>query len=416
MKALDACSLRGRHGRSCERGQMLPLLAFGMVALLSMIALAVDLGYWRYQQRLEQSAADSAAVAGSIRTYYSSTPGLPAPPEVKAAAQRDAGTNGFADDGGAGVVTVTVNNPPLSGSHTTDQSAVEVIVSKTQPSFFASILGQSGQIVTARAVANHTRDSDPACFFQVDRNSYLTLNAGSVDAIDCSVAANGPVTVGGTFTATGLAWYGSTPPIISYTGPITHIPTPVVDPCLRISGCAYLSSQALPTTAPAGAVADAATLTAPAIPGYLYVTGGITQATVFNPGIYYIYGGISATVSGTGVTIVNVDGAFKVSGSVSNPPVVTAPTTGPTAGVAYFQPPSNTSGFTGNGTPTTWNGLYYAPSSFFLSNGKLDNYAEIVIGGININGNKTLTINPALGTGLSNVSAAMTPTHASLAE
>ncbi len=395
---------------------MLPLLGFALVALLSMIALAVDLGYWRYQQRLEQSAADGAAVAGSIRTYYPTTAGTPAPAEVKAAAQRDAGTNGFTDDGGVGVVTVTVNNPPLSGSHTTDRSAVEVIVSKIQPTFFARIFGQSGQAVNARAVALHTRDTDAACFFQVDKNSQLTLNAGSVDAINCSVATNGAVSVGGMFTATGLAWSGSTPPIISFTGPIAHIPMPVADPCLRISGCAYLSAQVLPATPPAGAVVDAATLSAPTNPGYLYVTGGITQATVFNPGIYYIYGGISATVSGTGVTIVNVDGPFTVSGISNNPPNVTAPATGPTAGVAYFQPPSNTAGFTGNGTPTTWNGLYYAPTSFFRSNGKLDNYAEIVIGGIQINGNKILTINPALGAGLSGVSAALTPTHAALSE
>ncbi|GAC1311996.1 MAG: hypothetical protein NVSMB21_22110 [Vulcanimicrobiaceae bacterium] len=394
---------------------MLPLLGFGIVALMTMTALTVDVGYWRYQQRLEQSAADSAAIAGSIRTFYPVTASTPAPPEVLAAARRDATANGFSDDGGAGNLSVTVNNPPLAGSHTTDSTAVEVIVAKRSPSMFAGLIGQGGAVVTARAVAIHTPDAQPACFYQVDRTSYLTLNAGSVDAINCSVAANGPVSVGGMFTATGLAWYGATPPIVSFTGPISHIPTPVTDPCLRIPGCAYLSALAFPATPPATAVVDAPTLTAPAN-GYLYVQGGITQATVFNPGVYYVYGGILATVSGSGVTIVNVDGKFTVSGSTSNPPVVTAPATGPTAGVAFFQPTANSSGFTGNGTPTTWNGLYYAPTSFFLSNGKLDNYAEIVIGGININGNKILTIKPALGPGLGAVQQAMTPMHAVLAE
>ncbi|GAC1417545.1 MAG: hypothetical protein NVS3B16_21720 [Vulcanimicrobiaceae bacterium] len=401
-----------RRARACERGQLLPLLAFGIVALLSMVALGVDLGYWRYQQRLEQSAADSAAIAGSIRTYYPVTAGTPAPAEVTAAARLAASTNGFADDGGAGLVTVAVNSPPLSGSHSTDPTAVEVIITKKQPAFF----GPSNQLVSARAVALHTLDNGPACFYQIDKNSYLTLNAGSVDAINCSVSTNGAVTVGGSFTATGLAWYGATPPIISFTGPISHIPTPVSDPCLRISGCAYLSTQPIPATPPAGAVVDAATLTAPPSPGSLSVSGGITQPTFFNPGIYYIYGGISATVSGNGVTIINVNGPFTVSGTSSTPPTITAPTTGPTTGVAYFQPASNTSPFTGNGTPTTWNGLYYAPSSFFQSNGKLDNYAELIIGGININGNKTLTIKPALGVGLTAVQQAMTPTHAALAE
>ncbi len=391
----------------------MPLFAFGLVAVLAMIALAVDLGYWRYQQRLEQSAADGAAIAGSIRTYYPTTAGTPAPIEVTAAAQRDAGKNGFADDGGTGNLTVTVNDPPLSGSHTAESTAVEVIIRKQQPNFFANIFG-GNQVVMARAVAIHTPDDDPACFYQVNASSYLTLNSGSIDAIDCSVSTNGPVTVGGMFLANGLAWYGNTPPILSFSGPVSHLPTPVGDPCLKIAGCAYLSSQVIPATPPAGAVVDAATLTAPG-GGSLSVKGGITQATTLNPGIYYIYGGISASIVGAGVTVVNVDGPFTVSGSGSTP-VISAPATGPSAGVAYFQPPSNTSQFTGNGTPTIWNGLYYAPTSFFQSHGKLDYYAELVIGGIDITGNKLLIVNPSLGPGMQDVQRAMTPTHAVLGE
>ena len=60
--------------RSGERGQILPLVAVGMITLMGMVSLAVDAGYWRYQQRLEQSAADSAAIAGAIRLNYQRLP------------------------------------------------------------------------------------------------------------------------------------------------------------------------------------------------------------------------------------------------------------------------------------------------------------------------------------------------------
>ena len=410
----------GECRRRLERGQLIPIVAVGIVALLAMLALAVDLGYWRYQQRLEQSAADSAAVAGSIATYYTATAPTPPPTSVKDAAQRDAAKNGFADDNGIGNVTVTVNNPPLTGTHATDNGAVEVVISKKQPAYFASAFGTPNQTVSARSVATHVLDPKPACLYQLATTSYINLAAGSVNAINCSVSANGPVSVGGTFTATGLAWYGTTAPNFgnTYSGPVVQIPTPLTDPCLRIPSCAYLSAQALPATPPASAVSDSSTLTAVPSGSAVYVRGGITTPTFFNPGIYYIYGGISAGVSGTGVTIVNVNGAFLINGNKGggNVPTVTAPSTGPTAGIAYFQPPSNSSGFTGNGTPTTWNGLYYAPTSVFQSNGKLDNYAELVIAGININGQKALTVDPNLGPSLTAVQQALTPTHAALAE
>ena len=41
-----------------------------MVVLMGAASLAVDVGYWRYQQRLEQSAADSAAIAGATELAY----------------------------------------------------------------------------------------------------------------------------------------------------------------------------------------------------------------------------------------------------------------------------------------------------------------------------------------------------------
>ena len=70
------------------------------VVLMGMTALAVDVGYWRNQQRLEQTAADAAAIAGADELGY------PALADWSTAAKNDAAANGFTDNGG-----VTVGSP-----------------------------------------------------------------------------------------------------------------------------------------------------------------------------------------------------------------------------------------------------------------------------------------------------------------
>src|SRR5579871_5495110 len=158
----------------CPRGQMLPVIGGGMVVLLGVLALSVDVGQWRYLQRREQAAADAAAIAGAIQTYYpasqsSQTNGLnfTGPIEIANAARAAATSNGFTDDNGAGKVTVTVNNPPSSGNYTSSSQAVEVIVKQSAPLFFAKLAGLTSDYVSARAVA---RAGVPADFCVMQMN------------------------------------------------------------------------------------------------------------------------------------------------------------------------------------------------------------------------------------------------------
>ena len=67
----------------------------------------------RHEKRLQQTAADSAAIAAAAELPYGSA-------GVAAAAKHDSASNGFTDGGtgcpgAVGCVTVTVNNPPVSG-------------------------------------------------------------------------------------------------------------------------------------------------------------------------------------------------------------------------------------------------------------------------------------------------------------
>ena len=85
------------------------------------------MGYLRYQKRLQQSAADSAALAGAAEIKFGGSGG------VTKAAQQDSSLNGFTD--GTNNVSVAVHNPPSTGPNFTDHNAVEVVVSAVQPTF-----------------------------------------------------------------------------------------------------------------------------------------------------------------------------------------------------------------------------------------------------------------------------------------
>lgn len=388
---------RGRHA---ERGQVLIIVAGGLVVLLGMLSLAVDLGYWRNQQRQEQSAADSAAIAGTIATYYTTTAATPAPSEVKAAATLAATKNGYTADGGA-TTSVTVRSPPLAGTYTNDSSAVEVTIVKKQPLFFAGIFGVKAPDVSARAVARHVADIKPACIVQLDQSAGIRLAANSVDAVNCSIALNYPPSGKNCLTAAGSVYFsgtfGNTPPnVCANTNPPpinTPSATAVADPCFVISGCSYLMKSTFPTSGPS-------------------VLNGISSATVLSAGVYYVYGDITASVTGLDVTIVHVTGAIAIKKNKNGAAFsITAPSIGPTAGVAYYQPPSNSSPITFGGASSTWLGLFYAPAAVNTNNGT-DTFSSIVVGSYRLN--TDLIVDPSKAPAA--VRAAQGTTHAALAE
>jgi Flp pilus assembly protein TadG len=111
-------------GNKPEKGQAIVVMAFALVGLLAFMALAVDVGFLRYEKRLLQTAADAAAIAGAAELSYG---------DVTSAAKADSAANGFTN--GSSGVTVTVNNPPLSGPHVSDSNYVEAIVSRTAPTY-----------------------------------------------------------------------------------------------------------------------------------------------------------------------------------------------------------------------------------------------------------------------------------------
>src|SRR5579863_2479469 len=98
-----------------ESGQVLAGFAVTLVVLLGFAGLAIDMGTLRYDKRLQQTAADAAAIAGAQNLEVNSG--------VTAGAQYASQLNGFTDGGGGslsncasgaaiGTTCVQVLNPP----------------------------------------------------------------------------------------------------------------------------------------------------------------------------------------------------------------------------------------------------------------------------------------------------------------
>ena len=62
--------MRGASRLESQRGQTLVLVALLLVVLMGLTSLAADAGYYHYQQRVMQTAADSAALAGASEITY----------------------------------------------------------------------------------------------------------------------------------------------------------------------------------------------------------------------------------------------------------------------------------------------------------------------------------------------------------
>src|SRR5688572_19239616 len=128
---------RGRRGS-------IVLLATGMIfVLLAFVGLAFDVGYLQWSRRRAQTAADAGAIAGAWAIQMGHT--------VTTEGQDGSAMNGYTH--GQNGVTVTINQPPSTGTYAGVSGMVEAIVSQDAPSYFMRVLGFNTLPVRARAVA-----------------------------------------------------------------------------------------------------------------------------------------------------------------------------------------------------------------------------------------------------------------------
>jgi hypothetical protein len=313
---------------------------------------------------------------------------------------------------------VTINNPPASGPNTSSAGDVEAIVSKPEPTYFLRVLGLSSITVSARAVASN--GNGPNCIYAMDPTASGAMSASGSASIQssCGLMIDSSSTSALT-TGTGSSISAPTIGVVGgYTG-VGYTPTPktgviaATDPLANVQApavgaCGYNSLSFTGTTGSSSAYYQL-------YPGVY--CGGITlHGTTylhFNPGTYVLAGGGlsvngNANMNGTGVTFYNTTGpggygAIAMSGNATAN--FNAPTSGPLAGILFFQDraiPSSDAGSTVSGnSSSTFDGAIYFPTTTLTYNGNSSSsgYTIVVADKISVSGNSTLGTNYSSVTG-----------------
>ena len=392
------------------RGQVMVLVCVSLIAIVGMIAVVTDFSFLQHQRNMMQTAADSAAMAGSEELAYG---------DQVVAGKADAASNGYTD--GASSVTVAINNPPSTGPNAANSAYVEAIVTKPEPTYFLRVLGVSTVSVSARAVAYE--GNGPNCIYVLNptASGAFSANGNVTVASGCGLLVNsnsssgltavGNVTITaptigvvGNYTATGGASLTPTPKIgvIAASDPLAYLQAPTV------GSCAHNNFK---LTGTSGSVSSPYQLYAGTYCGGISVNGNAWLH--FNAGTYVLAGGgmsISAntTMTGAGVTFYNTTGsggygAITLAGSATVN--LSAPTSGALAGILFFQDrsiPSTGAGstITGNSSSTFDGAIYFATTALsFGGNSSTSGYSIVVANQLTVSGNASIGSNYSSLTG-----------------
>jgi len=380
-----------------RRGQVIVLVVISITVLITLVGLANDVGYaWRAKLQM-QSVADAAAIAGADALFMG-TGGSPVT-AARAAATQNGFTDGSATPNNSNPVTVTVNNPPASGSNTGNSSAVEVIISQAQPTYFIAVAGFSSIPASARSVGaakssqNCIYSLNPASSGALLLNSNASINSGCGVMVNSSSSSAVILNTGSSISAPSLGIVGGrsgggSVPANTSTGvaalsdPLAYLPTPAT-----AGACTNLSP-----------VASNSTLNLSA--GYYCGLIANSNATVnlTSSGTYAFNGSVilnsNTTLNGTGgVTVYFKSGSLTLNSNVILN--ITAPTTGTYAGIAIFQNRADSSSLILNSSTTmSVNGAIYAPAANLIlnSNSFTNVYSIMVANTITINSNSAINI------------------------
>jgi hypothetical protein len=416
-----------------EAGQALILTAAALVALMGFAGLAIDMGVMRYDKRLQQTAADAAAIAGASNLAYFDQ-------GVVVGAQDAASRVGYTDNGGGqvsnctggavGTICVQVNNPPGTGPHgcnggTCDPNYVEVLVADVHTTYFMKILGINTETITARAVASNLGGNGCLYTLGPPPSSIEGDDDAAINAPACTIVANGNFNVNGSdldinaysFSVSGPSSGASATCTTSAPCPTFAVPaaadplSTLTPPCTSCSGGNTINVIGGGNgNCGTGCVFSGGIYTiSPGTYCSIRIQGGPTDDVVFSPGVYIIDGTSAGcaldslniqgndTITGTGVTFyftnsstINMSGKPNIN--------LTAPdSTGTYPGILMYQDPNDTNK---NGpivrgkSGSNYNGALYFPKDQLTFKGNNDsmNVAVVVSDSINMNGSPTVNM------------------------
>ncbi len=331
------------------------LMAFALPVVVGAAGIGVDVSSWYSEKRKLQQIADAAAMGGARVKAADQSDTV-----VTTVASNDAARNGYV----AGATqTLTVNMPPVSGAYTTNDGAVEVIVTRQLKTLFsAAFMGSDVRTLSARAVAMVKVVPDPEIRKSVCMLSLVTSGekaifmngSGSIIGKDCSIAAhstnnkalylNGSGSIKGYtallkggYYANGSGGFTFTAPAATYMAngvedPYADLATPTVSgPCTQTNYVASSNATIQPGRY-CGGILNSGSGTLKLAPGTYYIDGG----NVENSGSGTII--CSDCTGDAGVTLVfTSSGATNLIGGLfsNGSGKIVLPAPGPTAGQPY---------------------------------------------------------------------------------
>ncbi len=361
-----------------ESGYGLIFAAFGLIVLLGAAGLSVDFGYLRYQRRLLQSAADSAALAGAAELG-----GGGGAARAVIAAKNDSQLNGFED--GTGSIVVNATQTAINGNANT----MQVQVTNIYPTFFMRIFGASMRNVTVSTVATAQYLGGRGCIYALTGGGGLNVT-GTVNVPNCNVISNQNISGGGSITAASIGAHGrssvaATPAAITGTLQASDPLSNIAAPGIPGGACQIINYTA---NKPGGQ--------APLFAGkYCSISFGtaLSQNVTLNPGTYVITGnggtGLSfrgsGTITGAGVTF------YITGGNVQTAASQHLNFTAPNSGILFFQRNTNnaTATIAATGTSKLQGALYFPNATLNLNGGANGTaaYMLLVAKTLNINTN-----------------------------
>jgi hypothetical protein len=382
-------------------------LAFMMLVIMGFASLGIEVTFLLRMHRAMQMAADASALgaATAMATGYPSSPSV----EALAAASAAGFTNGTAS------TKVTVDIPPADGPNTGNVNAVEVIVDQPQTLAIISLFGPATYDVGARAVAV-AGSNGQYCIEALDPSASgaITLaNNATVNNPNCGVAANsssasalilnsnasinGPVSVHG-------GWSLGSNATLTNSDKTSSAPV-IANP--------YASdSVQTPPSCTTQSASGGNNATIALNPGHFCSGWNFANNVTLNlaPGTYYIDQRFNVTsnavINGNGGVTLVINGNYAINLSNNVQVNLTAPSTGPYAGLAFFGSTTATSTVTqefSNNTTLTLTGSIYFPNQIvqFDNNAVIENTActQIVARIVTVENNAALG-NQCGGTGV----------------
>lgn len=381
-----------------ESGQALVMVGLSLSLLMGALALAIDVGFVRFQQARLQKAADAAAIAAGLELGNCNNAVCANMTAAAATALKEDGITSATITPTTNQCTVSTSSslamvinvaPCVLGSNDPNNGNVhmaEVVLTEPQKTFFGAIIGVRTMNLAARAEAGdayvNSGTSGGNCIY----TNSLEFNSsdGTFTLNNCGIYDNGNLQTdnGDSVTASSFLYYGSWSPNNcnsscvwniggTNTGPPAHTTTQQTDPLASLTPPTQPANSSTynNTTPNSGATLQ---------PGY-YPNGINLNSNVsvtLAPGLYYMNGSINvdsgATLTGTGVELYFVNGSLQPnSGSTVQltAPTTTSSTAGTTANMLVWEAKSNGSGMTiDTGSSSYFNGVIYLPTQTLTLN------------------------------------------------